>query len=342
MRHKGLIGVHVGTRCICAAQMSGLRRQVRTLLRLPRPATEAEPGSREIESLARTLSRRGFSGDRVAVALPESAVVSAMLELPPRQSGAPIEQLARAEVARMHRLGSGGFEIASWDLPGIGGAERATQVMALACPHERAEQLIATFEEGGLSVEVLEPRACAIARACDTLLAPDGLSAIVEVGWAVTRALFILQGVLVYERTLPDAGCARLHESVGRAVGLDDEASVERTIAQLGASGEDERRGAGVRALVRDAVQDWLEILDRDVVVARDYVLQRHRREQVDRLVIAGPGADVPLAAAKLGESLGAGAQAASLGSIVQRCPPEWAQASDMCVAVGLAMGGGR
>src|SRR5262245_44364514 len=57
----------------------------------------------DAQVLAGALERSGFKGNRVTVVAPRHLLYAEILELPPRASGAPLEQLARVELARSNR-----------------------------------------------------------------------------------------------------------------------------------------------------------------------------------------------------------------------------------------------
>ncbi|RNC81333.1 MAG: hypothetical protein ED559_05950 [Phycisphaera sp.] len=86
--------------------------------------------------------------------------MSSMIELPPRSSGAPIDSLAKAEIAKSI---SGNFESFIWDLP-ESPRQKATEYFAIAYGHEDAGELLAPFESEGIKVSAIEPELTALAR----------------------------------------------------------------------------------------------------------------------------------------------------------------------------------
>src|SRR5439155_3902434 len=100
------------------------------------------------------------------------------LELPPRSSNAPLERIARMEVARAHRFAPDSFEMGCWDLPAAARATKQTPVMAVACTHSDAAAIMDPFEAGGMNVVALDVKAAALARACSPLLAADATAII--------------------------------------------------------------------------------------------------------------------------------------------------------------------
>src|SRR5690606_26804280 len=125
------IGIDVGARSIKAAQLGRAGRAwgVRTLARLTR-STPGLPGAAEAVRLADSLGRLGFQGRRVVLAVPEDRLLTSVFELPPRSSGAPLEQMAIMELARSVRRDARSLEAACWEVPAPTRAGAGTHLMA--------------------------------------------------------------------------------------------------------------------------------------------------------------------------------------------------------------------
>src|SRR5262245_23870538 len=160
------IGLDLGGRWFKAAQAS-VRGGVSAKAKITRGA---EPGAKggtaatavmtaaDAQVLAGALERSGFSGNRVTVVAPRPLLYAGVLELPPRASGAPLEQLARVELARSNRVEEGSFTLGMWDVPlgpgGRGGRDphHPTQVFAVGLANDRIEPVLAALEGVGLEV----------------------------------------------------------------------------------------------------------------------------------------------------------------------------------------------
>ena len=111
-----------------------------------------------LESL---LFRRGFASAPCVISAPENAIRSTTLELPPIKSGAPIDQLARAEFARRHKLDAHGFELSYWALPASG---QSLHVMAVGCETGPTDEAIVALESAGLLVAGVDDSTRALGR----------------------------------------------------------------------------------------------------------------------------------------------------------------------------------
>jgi Tfp pilus assembly PilM family ATPase len=189
--HYSPIGLDLGTRLIKALQLTGAGPNCRIQAALALPRNEGEAIDLGTTTRLRDiLERHGFLGHRIVLAAPANQLHQEVLELPPRESGAPLDQIAAAEIARTGKMDPGSFEMASWDLPAPPRASAGTSVMALAMRHADAAALLDPFEHAGLDVIGIDSQACALAR----LLAArptEGLSVVLDLGWNSGLVAFV-------------------------------------------------------------------------------------------------------------------------------------------------------
>ena len=234
------IGVDIGGRHIKAVQLRGGpgRWSIFAAESIARD-NPGDPVERDdIAQLRELLSGGSFKGRRVVLAVPSNQLMTGIMEFPPRASGAPLEQLARVELSRMHRSEVGSFEMACWDLPAPARAGEATYVMAAGFRHEQAGELVDVAEAGGLDVHALDMYALAISRACSPLLeGVTGIAAILDLGWDHAGLILLYQGVVVYERKLVKCGTGSMANSLGRELKLHHD-KAEELVDQVGFSTE--------------------------------------------------------------------------------------------------------
>ncbi|MCB9844941.1 MAG: PilN domain-containing protein [Phycisphaeraceae bacterium] len=283
----------------------------------------AEPGPAvtpaDTHRLASALARQGFAGRDVAVALPDSMLFSGVQDLPPRSSGAPIEQIARAELARQNKVEATSLVFASWELPAPARAGEGTSLMGIAARHEDITALIDSFESVGLAVRAIEPRPLALARACAPLIPQqEGLSAIIDLGWDAARVVLMLRGVVVYERDISEAGERALRSLLHERLEVEDDVAdyVLREIGLTSSFG-DERDTWEVLPAVREIIAGRLEHVVRETRAAIGYALHRYGLNRSDLALVTGPGATLPGASAFLGEHLSLEARAVTADEIV-------------------------
>jgi len=185
-RGRTAIGVDIGGRTMTAAQLlvCGQEYRVQALCLLPRAEAEGPVSAADALVLRRVLKRQGFSGSRIVIAAPQEHLLRAALELPAKVSGAPLGQIARMELSRLHNVEPDSFEMAHWELKAPDSAKPVTQTLAVGCPHEAANALLDVFEGAGFDVAGLDAPGAAAARACAPLiLAPPEITAIVDCVW---------------------------------------------------------------------------------------------------------------------------------------------------------------
>jgi Tfp pilus assembly PilM family ATPase len=292
-----VIGVEVADRWIIASQVHGTgsrtRAQLVTGLRLPR--REAGPVTRdEAGMLMASLRRAGFFGQRLVLSAPDASLLLALLELPPRTSKAPIEQLARVEVARIHRCEPQSFELATWDLPATDRTKGATHAIAVALPLSAGDAATAGFDGTGAEIVALEPRSCALARAACAASSPaPGLIGIVDVSWNAVSVVLVHQTAddssIVYERKFSESTFGQCVQAVHQHLDI----SAHAAEAALRASDEDMRDPLMLDLLrnVRRFQSDLLDKLVPEVQRSFVYATQRYPTLPLTSIWLTGEGA---------------------------------------------------
>lgn len=232
------IGLDIGARTVRAVQLISRPRAARragppglvfpwticAATAFPRTQPGQPLSAPEARRIADVLARQGFLGRSVAVAPPDELVRTSALEVPPRHSGAPVDQIIRAEVAREHALAQATFSAVSWDVPAPARATPGvSHVMAAACPHEEAEAFLHPLLDAGLTPARLEPRSAALARASSPLLpAGDSVSLLLHLDEHAATPIVLAAGRIVSVRPLPECGSDALLSALRARYTLDD------------------------------------------------------------------------------------------------------------------------
>ncbi len=74
-----------------------------------------------------------FAGRKAVLAVPAEKLLRGIVELGPIESGAPIDQVARMEFARVHNRDPQSFEMVYWMLPPSPARQGRSQLLAAAC-----------------------------------------------------------------------------------------------------------------------------------------------------------------------------------------------------------------
>lgn len=340
-RLRSPIGIDAGSHTIKAVQVSlapGRKLHACTTLRR---TNDGPITHEEAVSLSQLLARQGFAGREVVLAVPWTTLITSILDLPPRSSGAPIEQLARMELARMHKCDPGGFEMASWELPPSSRRGAGTPVMVAACPHNDADTLIDAFEDAGLRVAALDVGTLASARACiDRPALSQGLHALMDLGHSAARLALIHQGACIYARAVPESAVAALHARINASLEVDPSVT-EYLIEDVGLDPAGQQDQPNQRALheARAAIADYAAGLVRELNLSLAYASHRYPDVQADDLIIHGGGAMIPGIADHLSRIAGLNVHVAEVSRAVDvpdRLASRAAKASLM-VALGLA-----
>lgn len=345
MRWPGLpsrtpIGIDIGGQYIKAAQLGRNSHGwcMRASACVPRAGGDDPIDAGEVRRLCGVLYRQGFALNKAVVAVPPEKLLHGMLDLPPAKSGAPLGQIARMELARMHGCDPQAFEMACWELPPSARSKGLSQVLATACRHGDADALLDVLEEGGLDVRALDTHARALVRACTPLLAPDGgIVGILDVGWNSCHLIVVKERVIIYERALPEAGCRHLAKTFAEHLHLetrDWELLLLETPSQTAPPDAPELfREVGALAWAH------FEGLLEDLQVTFSYAMEMYPGAPVERLLLAGGGASIRGLGVKLASALGVETRVVSPTDLVE-CPapvPNNPSASGLTAAVGLA-----
>jgi len=373
-KSRGPIGVDIGSRLIKAVQVShaGGRPQVTAAVAIPRLKGSGPLERDEVRRLGEVLFRQGFEGRSIVLAAPAESLLVGTLTLPPKQSGAPVDQIARMELARMHKQDPQGFELVHWELPsqsgssGAGGKAGATSVMAAGCPHAEAAALLDMFESAGMDVAGLDVHWLALARACAPLFAApdrqavkgDPIIAVLDLGWRAARIIVLRAGVVLFERLLAEGGLSKLCEQLKAQFQVEDDAA-EYLLRDIGcapptpatadrradpdrAEGGDRREGPAIDDAFKEPrrlITAHFDSLKSELQVSLSYAVQQVRGESVSRLLLAGGGGSIPGLCARFAEALAIEVVMADAASLAH-CPPGLERLGGSAVlaaALGLA-----
>lgn len=270
--------------------------------------TDRAPGpicTAEAHTLADTLVRRGMVGNRITLVTGVLDTASRVMELPPRSSGAPVDQIARVELARQAGWPDGRFEAHVWDVPRPQAGVRegdSSHVMAIGADHDRIRPVASALAAAGFELCNVEPRSAALTRSLCAYAGEWGsLLAVCDLAWE-GLCLSVMHGapagghVLISERTVPEAGLSRLYEACQKRASLPAPA----VDALLGVgpcapvTGDDAESNPAVRAAaaaIRPCVTEYLDQVACEAERGISYVAGRYPAASLAGLMLCGEGA---------------------------------------------------
>ncbi|MCX5683829.1 MAG: pilus assembly protein PilM [Planctomycetota bacterium] len=333
-----LIGIDLEGRVIRAAQLvrSGGRWSLAAALALPRMSGEAAVGRAEVGQLVGSLGRMGFRGNRVVLGVPEEKILTGVLELPPKTSGAPLQEIARSELATMHGYDLQAAESVCWDLP-TSTRRGSTQAMGVACRHTDAEAVLETFDRSGLDVVALDSRLHAVTRACEGLLPQAGIAAILDMEWNRTMLLLLYQGAVIYKRTVTDQSLQQLAKGLMQGLDLEED-SMLYLLAEVGLTPQSPEYAAQAET-IRPLVTKYLDSVAASLQSPFAYATSQYAGTAMESLLLVGQGAAIPGVSEHLQPRLGVSVRVVRPADMVQ-CPASLggkAQDPSLAVAIGLA-----
>jgi Tfp pilus assembly PilM family ATPase len=334
--HRSPIGLDVGSRSIKAVQVTeGEVPHLSALSMVPRVRPGQEVNGEEVANLRQVLKRQGFVGSDVVLAVPEERLLRGILELPAALTGASVAQVARMELARLHRVDPHSFEMVYWGLP-----QAKAQTVAVACPHAAAHALLDLFDGMGLNVQALDVRTAAAARACRDLCVPaPGITAILDLGWSSTKLLLVCGPTILYERLFDD----RLSKLVGT---LTERFQISETatcqiLDTVGISSDPLPMEVDPDSLeaIRKVIKAHFHSLLEELKVPFAYISRQYLNEPVKRMLLIGGGAGTPGLAAYMASLFGVEVQGASPQNLIKVASNVQTKADHpaLTVALGLA-----
>ncbi len=308
LRHRSLIGVDIGADQIKAVQVVRARQgwRIAANTSFPRGETSSIPSDDEVFQLADILDNTGFHGSDIVIGTPRSLLSTAVLDLPPKDSGAPVEQLCAAEFSRMFRLPHGSYELHTWEMPTATDRTMTTQMATTGLECENATMLIAPFEAAGLHIVALDLASEATSRVCRYgCNESDELTTLLDIGWSGVELAVFRDGEVVYERWLRNAGVGSLVESLSRSLNLSDRAA-RILVRRVGLAGFDDKNADPVLvARMLSVMREYTEGLLQQVFGSVAYVLERFPGESVTQIRVCGGGASIPMFPEYLAEMAG-------------------------------------
>ena len=286
LRGYSAIGLHYDQRSFRAVQ---LRRQrgsdtLTAAARVHRSGTGECPDAGDLRTLRNILDRQGFVGNRVVLAVPTQQMLMSVVEVPPRSSGAPINEIARSELAQIHGCSPAEIESTCWELPPVLGGQTVTQALSLGCTHAVADPLLDAFDQVGLDVVALDGEIPAAIRACRSFLVDDGATGILDLGWQEAGLSLIMGGRIIYHRTIGDAGVGPIAERLSEKLGVD------ATIVDhlLSAADTDEGPNRSVREVVNGELDSHWRLIASELEAPLSYVTHQYANATVHDLLLTG------------------------------------------------------
>lgn len=311
------IGVDFGSRYVKALQLKRHARccEVAAAVLYPQNGGGVIDDT-AISELAGVLNRRGFHGRDLVLAVPRAQLKTGLIDLPPGTPGVASVQLSRMEIARIHRISPGSFELACWPVPVADTARKGTVMMANACSHSDADKLIDQFEAHDLNVVALDVTACALARACAPRLGAGNLiTLIADLGWNCCRIVALWQGVISYERTVVETNLAAVRDRMADLLGDDAEAA-EHVIHRIGLGKQANTAQAQNKLL--HVMKSYLDGILAEILSCAQYTQRQYPDAEGIQVLVAGGGAGAPELTELLGLESSLPAEAVAPASLVQ------------------------
>jgi Tfp pilus assembly PilM family ATPase len=280
------IAVDLGACAIHAAQLDARGRPL-AWVRIRRPVPDAPYGESDFHRLHGVLYRRGFRGRRVVLTAPKSIVQRTAIELPPRASGAPLDQIARSELARQLRVEPESFEFAWWDAPQPPRHGSTTRAITVTITHRGADEIIDHLERFDLTPVALLCPGSAIAAAAEPIR-PDACAAGLDLGWSDGTLIVRKADRVIFERQLAGCGLAAAIKGAGTRRGIRP----DRLARVLEAPPADDP--GPPHPVIADLLESYLHDLREEMRSSVDYLRSCEGSCEPESITLVGGGANLP------------------------------------------------
>lgn len=289
---RGAVGLDIGAHSIKAVALDSAGR-IAARARFPRAAS-GPLGEPEARRIARVLGQQGMPAGRVALAASRGMMITAVLELPPRASGAPVERIARDELARLHNLQPGDIEMILRDLPPAARASDHLHAIAIGLRTQEADELIDALAGADLEPLLLESPGAALLRGAEHGRGPTPAGAVrvvADIGWSGTTVSVATRDGIVSQRVIA--------VGLGSAAERSSKEDIDR-IARAAEAG-----APAPSAFVTGSGLPLLDAIESEIDRSLAFAQSRYSVESWDAMILTGGGAALVAGSVRQSNRLG-------------------------------------
>jgi Tfp pilus assembly PilM family ATPase len=233
-----------------------------------------------------------------------------------------------------------------WEVPPSARSGPGVHALAVACPHERAEEVLAPAEAAGLDVVAMDHPGRALARLASAR--DPAPRACLDLGWSAAVLVLVRAGRVLYERAIEDGALSSLMERLRQHTGLADEVIAALLCGPLRAGGQSRRSDNAIDRAGR-CLDAHAEALARELTRSLEYLGHRFpglggsgEASVAAHMDVAGGGALVPGLVERLGRCASGPLRGLRAADVLEADEGLVAEVSSpaLCQAAGLALAG--
>lgn len=216
--------------------------------------------------------------------------------------------------------------------------------MAVAVPHAAANGLLDTVESAGFDAAGLDLEAASLARACESMLAATGITAILDLGHGPATLTLVNDGVITFHRRLPEVSAGDLSTSLCKRLAIEPDVA-EYLLGEIGVGGGSRSPATGDESVElpdegRRLLAGFVDLMCKELGVSFDYASHLYPDAPVGRLLLTGGAASIAGLSARLATSLGVEVKLATPAALTP-CEPgllSVCSSPALTLALGLAL----
>jgi len=232
-------------------------------------------------------------------------------------------------LAAVANMEESSFEMACWDVPPPPRGGHGTSLLAVALRHADASAELDALEGAGFRVNAIDVRGAALARAMGDA-ASGRLTALVDLEWDCGFILFVYDGVVLFQRALPDSGVGSLVRAVQSQCDLPEDV-VEHLLSEGATDRPAPPRLSG-------AVSHYCATLAEELENSLAFVRHRYPQYATSELLLSGAGGRMPMLCGQLSERLAIDVHALSMPSLREAVSVAPEVLPALATAFGLAL----
>lgn len=296
MRNVSPIGIDLGAHTIKAIQFDRAGTPIASASL--RRAEPSEPiCADDAARLVGVLYRNGFIGRRVAIAAPKQTIHRLTIDLPPLDSGAPIDAIAQTELCRQRRLEPGTFEYQWYESPQPPRHASGARAIAVSCTHDEAGGVLDLFESHGMTPVAIHSPDAVLADSVSGATFPE-TTAVLDLGWSDATFVAARNGKVRFVRAIQPCGLGELTgEEQWFAAALGS--ALRRSLATAPSqettdTNRDESDSDPTNSEFSAVFKRYRGALAAEVVSSLQYLEGCGQGEKPELLVLTGGGTGVP------------------------------------------------
>ena len=149
------------------------------------------------------------------------------------------------------------------------------------------------YEKRGLEITAIDAEPLALARACTPALAATGMTAILDMSWGPASLSLIHQGIVTFNRRIPDGAMGPLHASLGTTLGLEHDVIEYLLDEESSGTATSNEQSAPMPDVGSRLISSFVDAVVKELSLSFNYASNQYPHAEVSKLLLVGGGASM-------------------------------------------------